>query len=60
MRKAIAHSVVSLDVAGEVCIAGDDHVFASGRFVGRAVQSVSLGHRFGQLMLNHWEQLLLS
>ena len=33
VRKAIAHSVVSLDVAGEVCIAGDDHFFASGRFV---------------------------
>ena len=52
--------MVSLDVAGEVCIAGDDHVFASGRFVGRAVQPVSLGQRFGQLRLNHWEQLLLS
>ena len=42
MRKAIAHSVVSLDVAGEVCIAGDGHVFVSGRFVGRAVQILRL------------------
>ncbi|MGL6083607.1 MAG: hypothetical protein ACRC4N_14565 [Gammaproteobacteria bacterium] len=30
MRNVIVHSVVPLDLAGEVYIAGDDHIFALG------------------------------
>ena len=35
MRKAIAHSVVPLDVAGEVYIAGEDHLFKPGSLLDR-------------------------
>ena len=61
VRITIAHTLVPLDVAGEVCIAGDDHFLALNVFVGRPGRaSVGLGHRFGSVNVQSLEQLLLS
>ena len=35
VRNTIAHTLMSLVVAGEVCIADDDHIFELGIFVGQ-------------------------
>ena len=47
MRNTIAHTLVSLIVAGEVCIAGDDHFLALSVLSDHVVQRVPLRQRFG-------------
>ena len=49
VRITIAHMLVSLVVADEVCIAGNDHILCVERFVGRLRRAVvGLGHGLGQ------------
>ena len=51
MRNIIVHSVVPLDLTGGLYIAGEDHFFTLGIFVGRPERViVVLGQRFTILM----------